>query len=94
MIAAVAVEGRPFISSESLRGAFFLGRNGEKCLIINIGPRVLVRKVRSAFSASICAGAFSGKRMPGTINASWRAWVLGSKCFLHSDAASAMVDSS
>ena len=82
------------MSSELGSGdADFLGRKGEKCLSINIGPNVLVRKVNRASSALICDGAFSGKRMPGTMNASCRGEAEG-KCFLHSAAASAMVDSS
>jgi hypothetical protein len=74
--------------------AFFLGRKGEKCLSISIGPRVFVRKVRRASSAFIWAGDFSGYRMPGTMKARWRWCEVGAKACLHASAASAMVDSS
>jgi hypothetical protein len=33
--------------------ALFLGKNGEKCLSISIGPSVLVRNVNNASSALI-----------------------------------------
>jgi hypothetical protein len=73
MTAVVATEGSPFISSSSvLSDALFLGKNGEKCLSINIGPSVLVWNVNNASSALICVGDFSGKRSPGTMNASRR----------------------
>jgi hypothetical protein len=59
------------MSSELGSGdADFLGRKGEKCLSINMGPSVLVRKVSRASSALICDGAFSGNKIPGTMNAS------------------------
>jgi len=63
-------------------------------LIISMGPRVFVWKVRSASLALICAGDFSGKRSPGTKKESCRRCVPGGNCALHAAAASAMVDSS
>lgn len=43
MIAKLAADGSPSIASESPSGdAFFFGKKDEKCLIISIGPSVLV----------------------------------------------------
>ena len=108
MTAIVAISGRPAIFSSSLSSTlcaffFFFGKKGEKCLRISMGPRTLVRKVNKAFSASICAGDFSGNRMPGTMKASWRCCcfseeedeeVLAPNCCLHDDAACSIVFSS
>lgn len=61
---------------------------------INIGPRVLVRKVNSASSALIWVGDFSGNSMPGTIRASWSLLEPSLNCSLQAAAASAMLCSS
>lgn len=63
-----------------------MGRKGEKCFKRSKGPRVLVRKVRSASSAFILVMDFSGKRRPGRMKVRWRWWglfLVEGKRFLH-----------
>ena len=59
-------------SSGGDRAVFLVGRNFSKCFIMSRGPRVLVRYVRRALSASTWAGDFSGNRMPGMQKPRWR----------------------
>lgn len=96
IIAKTAVSGWPLRSSAfSMCGVFFLGRKGEKCLSMSMGPSVFVWNVSRASAALIWLGDFSGKSRPGTMNESWRGSGEGDvNFFLHSAAASSIVDSS